>query len=229
MSAREVTSHPKKSHISNRHFCPGGMAPYPSTRSIRTVRDTPVAHYCAPGVNSTCRLPSRPLIAVLSFLHVLSVSYLNRLLWRCGQLWPYVGMGSLGTCLHQDCTAMGVTVKISTCVTSTSVQNANHSSRIIRNCNAMGDAATISPCVPSTCVQNGILSLPIIHIIPSCQIYVAIDNPLLIPSVSCLTNTLCLLNDVRVADNLSHSENLKCHGCRYFSHLYKFRDGIQVT
>jgi len=30
--------------------------------------------------------------------------------------------------------------------------------------------------IPSTRVQNPILSLLIIHIIPSCQIYVAIDN-----------------------------------------------------
>jgi hypothetical protein len=36
---------------------------------------------------------------------------------------------------------------------------------------------------------NAILSVLIIHSIPSRQIYVAIDNPLFVPSVSCLTCT----------------------------------------
>ena len=46
-----------------------------------------------------------------------------------------------------------------------------------RYCNEMRDVAKICPCVPSTCIQNAILSLLIIHIIPSRLIYVAIDNP----------------------------------------------------
>jgi len=98
-----------------------------------------------------------------------------------------------------------------------------------RDCNAMGDAVKISPCVPSTCAQNAILSLLIIHIIPSRQIYVAIDNPLLIPSISCLTSSHYLWNDMGAANNISHAENLQSNGCWRFSHLYKFRDGIQVT
>jgi len=93
----------------------------------------------------------------------------------------------------------------------------------------MGDTATISPRVPSTFAQNAILSLLIIHIIPSRQIYVAIDNPLFVPSVSCLITSSYFWNDVRAADNISHAENLQSTGCRCFSHLYKFRDGIQVT
>jgi hypothetical protein len=86
----------------------------------------------------------------------------------------------------------------------------------------MGDAATISPRIPSTCMQNAILSLQIIHIIPSCQIYVAIDNPLLVLSVSCLTTSRYLWNYVRAADDVSHAENLQCNSCWCFSHLYKF-------
>ena len=93
----------------------------------------------------------------------------------------------------------------------------------------MGDAVNISPRVPSTCAQNAILSLLIIHIIPSGQIYVAIQNPSLVPSVSCLTTGSYLWNDVRAADNISHVENLQSNGCQCFSRLYKFRDGIQVT
>jgi hypothetical protein len=58
-----------------------------------------------------------------------------------------------------------------------------------RDSNAMGDAANISLRVPSTCVQNAILSLLILRSIPSCQIYGAIDNPSLVPSVSCLTTS----------------------------------------
>jgi len=93
----------------------------------------------------------------------------------------------------------------------------------------MGDIEKISPCVPSTCAQNAILSLLIIHIIPSNQIYVAIDNPSLVPSISCLTTSSYLWNYVRAADDDSDAENLQSNGCRCFSHLYNFRDGIQVT
>jgi len=46
----------------------------------------------------------------------------------------------------------------------------------------MGDAVKFFPCVPSTCEHNAILSLLILHIIPSRQIYVTIDNPLLVLS-----------------------------------------------
>jgi len=97
------------------------------------------------------------------------------------------------------------------------------------DCNAMGDVAKISPRVPSNCAQNAILSLSIIHIIPSRQIYVAIDNPSRVPAISCLTTSSYLWNYVRIADDVSHAENLQSNGCRCFSQLYKFWDGIQVT
>jgi len=61
--------------ISKKHFRPGGMAPSEWTRSIRAVRDTPVADYSAPGANTTRRVAYRPPIAVLPFLLALSVSY----------------------------------------------------------------------------------------------------------------------------------------------------------
>jgi len=101
--------------------------------------------------------------------------------------------------------------------------------RLHRDCNAMGDAAKISPHVPSTRAQYAILSVLIIHIIPSRQIYVAIDNQPFVPSFSCLTTGSYLWNDVRAADNISHAENLQSNGCRCFSHLYQFRGRIQVT
>jgi hypothetical protein len=84
---------------------------------------------------------------------------------------------------------MGDAAKISPRVSSTCAQNAILSLLIIRDCKAMGDAVKISPHVPSTCAQNAILCLLIIHIIPSRQIYVAIDNPLFVPSVSCLATS----------------------------------------
>jgi len=174
------------------------MAPSEWTRSVRAIRDTPVADYSAPSVNTMRRIVYRPPIAVSLSLRVLSVSCCKRSLWRCGQLWEYVGMGSLGTHLHRDC-------------------------------NAMGDAANISPHVPSTCAQNAILSSLIIHIIPSHLMYVANDNPSLVPSISCRTTSSYLWNYVRAADNSSHAENLRSNGCRCFSRLYKFRDRIQVT
>jgi hypothetical protein len=135
----------------------------------------------------------------------------------------------LGTRLNQDCNAMGDSAKISRRVPSTSAQHATLSLLIIRDCKAMGDAGNISACVPSTCAQNPILSLLILHIIPSRQINVAIDNPLVVPSVSCLTTSSYLWNDVYAADNISQAENLQSNGCQCFSHLFKFRDGIQVT
>jgi hypothetical protein len=72
--------------ISKKIFRSGGMAPSEWTRSVRAVRDTPVADYSAPGINTTRRVVYRPPIAVLLSLRVLSVSYFKRSLWRCGQL-----------------------------------------------------------------------------------------------------------------------------------------------
>jgi len=89
--------------ISKRHFRLGGMALSEWRRSIRAVRDTPVADYSGPSVNTTHRVAYRPPIAVSLCLLALSVSYFKQTLWRCGQVWPYVGMGSLGTRLHRDC------------------------------------------------------------------------------------------------------------------------------
>ena len=117
---------------------------------------------------------------------------------------------------------MGDAAKISPRVPSTCAQNAILSLLIIHDCMAMDDAAKISPRVPSTCAQNSILSLLIIHIIPSRQIYVAIDNPSFVPSVSCLTTSRYCWNDVRAADNISHAENLQSNGCQCFSYLYQF-------
>jgi len=79
------------------------MAPSEWTCSVRAVRDIPVAFYSAPGINTRCRVAYRHPIAGMPFLLALSVSYFKQTLWCCGQLWPYVGMGSFGTCLHRDC------------------------------------------------------------------------------------------------------------------------------
>jgi len=76
--------------------------------------------------------------------------------------------------------------------------------RLHQDCNALGDAAKTSPHVPSTCVQNATLSLLIVHIIPSHQMYVAIDNPSLVPSISCFATSRYLWNYVRASDNVYH-------------------------
>ena len=89
------------------------MAPSEWMHYIRAVRDTPVADYSAPGVNTTRRVAYCPLIAVSQFLLALSGCYLNKTVRHCGQLWPYVGMRSLGTRFHRDCNEMGDAVKIS--------------------------------------------------------------------------------------------------------------------
>jgi hypothetical protein len=137
-------------------------------------------------------------------------------------------MGSLGMRLHQDCNAIGDAAKIFSRIPTTCTQNAILSLLIIRDCKASGDGAKISPHVSSTWVQNVILSLLIIHIIPSRQIYLCIDNPSLIPSIPCPTTSSYLWKYVRTADDVSHAENLQSNGCRCFSNLYKFRDAIQL-
>jgi len=87
--------------------------------SVRALRDTQLADYSAPGVDTTRRVAYRPPIAVSPFLLALSVSYFKQTVWRCGQLWPYVGMGSLGTRMHRDSNEMGDAAKISPRVPST--------------------------------------------------------------------------------------------------------------
>ena len=105
--------------ISKKYFRPGGIAPSEWTRSVRAVRDTPGADYSAPGIKTTHRVTYRSPIAVSPFLLALSVSNFKQTLWRCGQLWPYFGMCSLGTRVHRDCNAMGDAAKISPRVPST--------------------------------------------------------------------------------------------------------------
>jgi hypothetical protein len=77
----------------------------------------------------------------------------------------------------------------------------------------MGDAAKISPRVSSTCLQIAILSVLIIYIIPSRQIYVAIRNPPHAPSITCLTPGRSHWNYVHVANNISQADNLPSNGC----------------
>jgi len=160
--------------ISKKDFRPGGMALLEWRWSLKAIRDIPGAAQFVPGMDATRRIECRPPCAVSLFLLALSISYFERTLWRCGQMWPYGRMGSLGT-------------------------------RLLRDCNVMGDAAKTSHPVPSTWAQNAIFSVPNIHIIPSHQIYVAIDNPSLVPSVSCLTMSSYLWNHVRTADDISHT------------------------
>jgi len=68
--------------ISKKYFRPGGMAPSEWTRSVRAIRDTPVADYSARGLDTMRRVAYRPPIAVSPFLLALSVSNFKRTLWR---------------------------------------------------------------------------------------------------------------------------------------------------
>jgi hypothetical protein len=61
--------------ISKKIFRSGGMAPSEWTRSVRAIRNTLVADYPAPGVNTTHRVVYCPPIAASLPLRVLSVSY----------------------------------------------------------------------------------------------------------------------------------------------------------
>jgi len=60
--------------FNKKHFRLGGMAPSEWTRSVRAVRDTPVADYSTPGVNARSHVAYCPLNAVSPFVLTLSVS-----------------------------------------------------------------------------------------------------------------------------------------------------------
>jgi hypothetical protein len=83
--------------ISKKHFRPGGMA----------------------AAEWTHRIACRTLIASSPFLLAQSVSYFTQTLWRCSQLWPYVGMGLFCTHLHWDCNGMHDAAKNSSRLPST--------------------------------------------------------------------------------------------------------------
>jgi len=102
--------------ISKNRCGPGRMAASERMHSIRAVRDTQAGNYSAPDVDTTRRVAFGPPIAISPFVLPLSVSYFKQTIWRCGQLWPYVGLGSLVTRFHRDCKAMHDTAKISPCV-----------------------------------------------------------------------------------------------------------------
>jgi len=165
-------------------------------------------------------------MSVSLFLVALSVFYYKSMVCRCAQLWPYIGLGWLGTSLHRDCNAMGKAAKNSPRVPSTCAQNEILSLLIIRDCEAMRDSSKISFRVPCTFAQNAILSFQIIHIIPSREIYIAVDNRSLVPSVCCLTSSSYLWNYIRTAYDVSHAENFQTKGYRCFPHWYKVRDWI---
>jgi len=49
------------------------------------------------------------------------------------------------------------------------------------------------------------------------------------PKYILLMTSSYLWNYMRAAVNVTDAENLQSNACRCFSHLYTFRDGIQVT
>jgi len=58
---------------------------------------------------------------------------------------------------------------------------------------------------------------------------VASDNTSLLPSVSSVTTGSYRLKSVRAADDVSDAEALQTNDYKWFSNLYKFRDGIQFS
>jgi len=101
------------------------------TSSVRAIGDTTVPDYSKPGHNTTRHVAYRPPIAVSPFLVTLSVSYCKWTLRDSGQLWPYVGIGWLGTHLDCDCNVMGDMSKCSPRVPSICAQDASLSLLII--------------------------------------------------------------------------------------------------
>jgi len=81
-----------------------------------------VDDYLVPGVNIMRCIAYHPPFAVSPFLLTLLLFHCQGTLWPCGQLRPYVEIGSLGAGLHWDCNVMGDTATISPRVPSTCPQ-----------------------------------------------------------------------------------------------------------
>jgi len=165
----------------------GRVQSEPSETPRWTITPCPVSIAC-------CRVAYGPQITVSPLVLTWSVAYFKQTLYRCGELWPSIGLGSFGSRLHL-------------------------------NYNAISDTAKISPCVPSPCVQNAIFSFLVIHIIPRRQIFVAVDNPSLIPSVFCLKTSSYLWNSVGAPDDVSHAQNMQRNSCQCFLTCTNFQMG----
>jgi hypothetical protein len=100
--------------------------------------------------------------------------------------------------------------------------------RLHRQRIAMGDAAQTSPRARSTCANNAILCLLLVHVIPRRQIYVASDNPSLIPSISCLKTSCYLWNSMHAADHGFHAETFEKTTAGAFVTCTKFEAGRQL-
>jgi len=157
--------------------------------SVRAVRNTPMADYSAPGVNNMSRVTYRPLIAVSHFLLARSVPYFNCSLWHCGQLWPYIGMGSLGMRLHRDWNAMSDAAKISARVLSICVQNVIFTLLIIH---------IIQSCHIYVAIGNASLVM---------SVYCLTTN-------SFLWNYVCAAANITHAENL---QSKSCRCCAHFN------------
>jgi len=94
------------------------------TPSVRAVSNTPVTDCSAHGIDTVRRIAYRPPLTVSAILLAPSVYNFDQTSWRYCQLRLYIGMGSLGTRLHQNSNAMGDAVKISPRIHSTCAQNA---------------------------------------------------------------------------------------------------------
>jgi len=57
----------------------------------------------------------------------------------------------------------------------------------------------------------------------------AIDNPLLVPSGSCHTNSSYLWNYMHVAKDVLHAEMMNGNSKWWLYHWYTFQAGIDVT
>jgi hypothetical protein len=96
--------------ISKKHFRLGGLAASEWTRSVRAVRDTPLADYSAPGVNTTRRVAYRPPIAVSPFRRCFSFCQspiLNKhsgVVANCDHTseWVHCVHACIGIAMHKD-------------------------------------------------------------------------------------------------------------------------------
>jgi hypothetical protein len=112
-------------------FCPVRIALTEWMQCIQALTDSLVVDHSTAKVSMTPRSTYCRLIAVSPFPLTLSVLKFDRALWHGTQLGAYIGMSMSGMCLHRDCNSVADSAKIASHITSTCVQSANLSLRII--------------------------------------------------------------------------------------------------
>jgi hypothetical protein len=102
----------------------GWIPPWERPRSSRCSRDSPVADYYLPVINTLCHSLYCPAIAVSPCICMPPISNFTRSHWCSGQPGPHIRMGAFCLNIHWDCNVMGDVAKISFHIPFTCAPNA---------------------------------------------------------------------------------------------------------